>query len=434
MKRFLGLAATLLFAFACSKEVKQNVADKVTNAKEKVSDAVDDVTAPFGRPDDPKAREQQRFDARWRQLQSFRAQQVKQAQQQRQQEAAAAAAAQQIKFVKGTKQSFKGLDASGINATPVLVPISGDISGPSVLRAQVYLDRAHYSVGVIDGRWGRNSAISVWWWQQSHGLEATGDIDEATFRSLAAAAGGVQPVVQHQLTADDVAGPFVQIPEDVYDQEELKCLCYETLREKLAERFHASEEFLELLNPNTKFSELQAGQSINVPNVRAPLSADQRDIARVVISIAGNSFNAFDGAGNLVFHAPTTLGSTFDPSPSETVTVKKIIPNPQFHYNPKLYSEVPDDEPDAHLNPGPNSPVGVVWMALSKPHYGIHGTKDPDAIGYASSHGCVRLSNWDADEVRRRISEGIQVEFVDTRSSAADKATGDSGSDNKRGR
>ena len=434
MKKLLVPAAALLFAFACSKEAKQNVTEKVTNAKDKVVDAVDDVTTPFGRPDDPKAREQERFDARWRQLQSFKAQQAKQAQQQKQQQAVAAAKAQQIQFVTGKKQSFKGLDANGINATPVLIPISGDISGPSVLRAQVYLDRAHYSVGVIDGRWGRNSAIAVWWWQQAHGIEATGDIDEATFRSLAAAADVVQPVVQHQLTADDVAGPFVQIPEEVYDQEQLKCLCYESLREKLAERFHASEEFLELLNPDVKFSDLQAGQSINVPNVRASLSADQHDISRVVISIAGNSFNGFDAAGNLIFHAPTTLGSQFDPSPSETVTVKKIIPDPHFHYNPKLYSEVPDDKPDAHLNPGPNSPVGVVWMALSKPHYGIHGTKDPDAIGYASSHGCVRLSNWDADEVRHRISEGIQVEFVDTRSSAADKDTADSGSGDKRSR
>jgi len=135
----------------------------------------------------------------------------------------------------------------------------------------------------------------------------------------------------------------------------------------------------------------------------------------VVISIVGNSFDTFDAGGNLIFHGPTTLGSTFDPSPDETLHVVKIIDHPHFHYDPTLYHEVPDDMPDAHLSPGPNSPVGVVWIALSKEHYGIHGTKDPDSIGYTSSHGCVRLTNWDAAEVQHRISVGVPVAFVDTK-------------------
>jgi len=138
----------------------------------------------------------------------------------------------------------------------------------------------------------------------------------------------------------------------------------------------------------------------------------------VVVSIRGNTFNAFDASGNLVFHAPTTLGSKYDPSPNETVTVKSITHDPWFHYQPTLFAEVPDDEPEANLHPGPNSPVGVVWTALSKPHFGIHGTSDPDSIGYASSHGCVRLTNWDAAEFARRIKPGVVVEFMDTRRDA----------------
>ena len=282
-----------------------------------------------------------------------------------------------------------------------------------MLRAQLLLDRAHYSVGVIDGRWGRNSAIAVWWWQHAHGIEPTGDVDEATCRSLAQAAGNAPPVGSYRLTPDDVKGPFVSIPGDVYDQQRLDCLCYESLREKLAERFHSSEDFLELLNPDVKFSQLDAGNTINVPAVRPPMMADQHDFAKVVISIAGNSFNVYDANGSLVFHAPSTLGAGYDPSPDETLHVVKIVPDPHFHYDPTLYHEVPDYEPDAHLPPGPNSPVGVVWIALSKAHYGVHGTKDPDAIGYASSHGCVRLTNWDAAEVEHRISEGTPVAFVD---------------------
>jgi lipoprotein-anchoring transpeptidase ErfK/SrfK len=164
-----------------------------------------------------------------------------------------------------------------------------------------------------------------------------------------------------------------------------------------------------------KLSSVGEGQSLNVPNVRPPVTADNPDIARVVVSIAGNTFNAYDAAGNLIFHAPTTLGSKYDPSPQETTTVKKVVHDPHFHYQPKLFHEVPDSDPEANLNPGPNSPVGVVWIALTKPHFGIHGTGDPDSIGYASSHGCVRLTNWDAAEVGHRIREGVAVEFVDTR-------------------
>lgn len=424
MKRTTSLAAMLLILAACTKEqarqAKESAKGTAHSVAQKVADA---VTVPAYAPetDTPQAREKERFDQRWRDLQSFRIQQQQRAAAQQQHQQAAAAQAQPIQFVTRQKQSFKGLDVNGINSAPVVIPITGDMRGPGVLKAQVYLDRAHFSVGSLDGRWGRNSAITVWWWQRSHGLPATGEVDEATFRSIAAAGGGVPAVVQHSLTADDVKGPFVHIPDVVYDQQKLDCMCYESLREKLAEMFHCTEDFLELLNPDVKFSELQAGQSINVPNVRGPMTADQPDIAKVVISIAGNSFNAFDANGNLIFHAPTTLGAGYDPSPSETVKVVKVIDHPHFHYDPTLYHEVPDWKPDAELNPGPNSPVGVVWIALSKQHYGIHGTKDPDAIGYASSHGCVRLTNWDAAEVEHRITPGVLVSFVDTSHDGHDK-------------
>jgi len=430
------LMAAVLAAGCSKQEAKQTAQTTTAKVAQKVQEAFDDVSTPVGKPDPnaAKQREQERFDQRWRELQSFRAQQqaaaaAQQQQQQQQQQQKAAEQALQIAFVTGKKETFKGADPQKINAAPVNVPITGDQRGPSVLRAQVLLDRAHYAVGVIDGRWGRNSAIAVWWWQRAHGIQPTGDIDEATFRSIAQAAGNVEPVVSHTLTEDDVKGPFVTIPEEVYDQESLKCLCYESLREKLAERFHASEDFLEVLNPDVDFSSLAAGTTINVPNVREPMTADQRDIAKIVVSIAGNSLNGYDANGGLIFHAPTTVGAGYDPSPDETVQVAKIVPDPHFHYDPKLYHEVSDDKPDAHLNPGPNSPVGVVWIALSKPHYGIHGTKDPDSIGYASSHGCVRLTNYDADELRRRISEGVAVAFVDTSSKnlpeVAKKASGE---------
>jgi len=409
------IAATMvLVAAACSRETaKERVHETATKVAKKVADTADDVSAPFSRKEviDQQAREKERFDQRWRELQSFRAQQAAQAQAAAAQQAAASAP--KINFVSGKKETFKGVDANAINAAPVSVPISGDVRGPSVLKAQVFLDRNHFSVGSIDGRWGRNSAISVWWWQRAHGLPPTGDVDEATFRSLAAGAENVPAVVPYRLTADDVAGPFVSIPEDVYEQQNLKCMCYESLREALSEKFHASEDFLEVLNPHVKFSQLKEGDTIYVPNVRPPQTQDLHDVAKLVVSLAGNSMSGFNAAGQLVFHAPTTVGTGYDPSPDETVKLIKVVPDPHFHYDPTLYHEIPDTEPDAHLKPGPNSPVGRVWMALSKQHYGIHGTKDPDSIGYASSHGCIRLCNWDAEELEHRVSEGIPVSFVD---------------------
>ena len=415
----LAILTLLAFAAACSKET---VKEKTHTVTTKVKDAADDITAPFGRKRDQTdnaARERERFDQQWRQLQSFRAQQQQQAQTQTTappaQPAAETPPPANFRFVTKVKQSFKGLDAKGINDSAVLTPITGDMRGPSVLRAQVYLDRIHFSVGSLDGRWGRNSAITVWWYQRARGMETTGDVDEQTFRRLAAEAQYAPVVVPYTLTADDVKGPFRDIPDDVYEKAKLPQLGYQSLREKLSERFHCTEDFLEVLNPDVKFSQLEAGNPINVPNVRGPMTNDHPDIARIIISISGNSFNAFDANNNLIFHAPTTLGAGYDPSPTETLHVIKITPMPAFHYDPTLYHEVPDTEPDAQLPPGPNTPVGVVWMALSKPHYGIHGTPDPDSIGYASSHGCVRLTTWDAAEVEHRIQQGVNVSFVDVK-------------------
>jgi lipoprotein-anchoring transpeptidase ErfK/SrfK len=410
--RTLILAMAFTAAIACTKQeakqVGENTKAKAKEVAAKVDEAID-IAVPLGEKDDPAAREKERFDENWRKVGVF--QNVKTAPPPPPQQPKL-----QITFVPNGKESLKKMTAEQLNSAPVVVPIKGDVNGPSVLKTQVYLDRLDFSGGVLDGRWGRNSAIALWWFQRARGINATepGAVDEQTFRVLAEAAGGVPPLVSRTLSEDDVKGPFVSVPDDMYEKADLDCLCYESKVEKLAERFHTTQEFLEKINPYAKFSELNAGDAIWVPNVREPLTQDRPDIARVVVSIRGNTFNAFDAAGNLIFHAPTTVGSKYDPSPNETVYVKSIVHDPHFHYQPTLFSEVPDSDPEANLSPGPNSPVGVVWIALSKAHFGIHGTSDPDSIGYASSHGCVRLANWDAAEVAHRITPNVQVEFMDT--------------------
>jgi len=350
MKKSIPVVLAMVLVAACSKETAtQKTTNAVKTVTGKVHDAYNDITTPMGKPDNAAARAQQDADERWRQLQSFRAQQ--QAQQQQQQQAAPPAATTtapppaNFKFVTGQKETFKGVDAGGINNAAVNVPIKEGERGPSVLRAQVYLDRIHFSVGSIDGRWGRNSGITAWWYQRARGMEPTGDMDEQTYRKLAAEA-NYAPVVQtYTVTSDDVNYHFTKIPDSPYDKAKLSHLNYESLSELLAEKFHCTEDFLKVLNPDVKLSEASAGTKLVVPNVRPPMTSDQPDIARIIISISGNSFNGFDANNNVIFHAPSTLCAGYDPSPTETLHIVKIVQDPAFHYDPTLYHEVPDSMP-----------------------------------------------------------------------------------------
>jgi peptidoglycan hydrolase-like protein with peptidoglycan-binding domain len=283
-----------------------------------------------------------------------------------------------------------------------------------VLRVQTLLDRARFYPGVLDGRWGKNTEKAVWWFQVSEGLEPSGAVDSLTFERLQRAAGEpAATVIAHVLGADEVAGPFVSIPSDVYRQSRLRCLCYESLAEKLAERFHASLEVLADLNPGADLDALAAGDTLHVPAVDGAVP-DPRPIERVVVSGVGSYVHALDADGRIVYHFPTTLGSQYDPSPLGDLAVVSVHPDPWFHYQPRLLSGVDKSKPDTHLPPGPNNLVGSVWIKLSEPHYGIHGTRDPAAIGYASSSGCVRLTNWNATLLAGTVGAGTAVEFRDT--------------------
>jgi len=437
----LSATALLLSAVACSQEQAsqtQEASGRVADAAQAEGQQIQerlDPAVPVGPPPTAQELEQERFNQEWRRLGSFQvsqpsptpvAPQMTPAQMTPVPIAASptpAAPAQDIAFVQDPRfgEKMAGTNPAVIDTMPVRVPVKGDVNGPTVLKAQILLDRARFSPGFIDGRWGKNSEIAVYWFQRENGLPPTGEIDEGTYRALAAAGGNQPALLPYVLTAEDVKGPFTPIPEDVYDQEKLKCLCYETLTEALAERFHTSAGLLQTLNPGMKMDTAAAGQQIMVPNVRQAITQDTpAALSKLVVSVKGSYIHAVDMSGRTVFHAPTTLGSKYDPSPNETVKIVGIAHNPHFHYQPKLFHEVPDTNPEANLQPGPNSPVGVVWVALSKKHFGIHGTAHPESIGYSSSHGCVRLSNWDANDLSRQVQKGLTVEFVDTRAETAE--------------
>ena len=314
--------------------------------------------------------------------------------------------------------TFQQISSKSALAKPTKFPLKIPNRGPVPLQLQIMLDRAGFSPGIIDGTWGKNAASALKYFRVANAMDSaeTRTVDKATYDKLAANA--PNPLIKtYQVTADDMEGPFLPIPDDVYAQAKLKCLCYSSPAEELAEQFHTSEAMLKQLNPKVDLKSIAAGTSLQVPNVEVPVfdpmtrDTTGQAAAKIVISKKDFHTQLIDGSGKIVAHFPSTLGAGYDPSPTGGFRVTHISRDPGFNYQPALFAEVPDTKPKAKLPPGPNSPVGVVWMALSKPHYGIHGTSSPETIGYTNSHGCVRLTNWDADRLASLIRAGTPVEF-----------------------
>lgn len=318
-------------------------------------------------------------------------------------------------------EKWSDIAAETVNRGPATLPLPAAGEGPSIAAVQVLLDRALFSTGVIDGKWGKNTEKAVYWLQRREQLRATGQVDSATAARLRTLAGAGPLVREHALTAEDVAGPFRTLPEDIYARAELECLCYESLTEKLAERFHTTPELLAQLNPNLDLNRVSAGDVVQAPVPRDTAAAAGGNVTEIMISDGGGYLHALDAEGRILFHFPSTLGSEYAPSPTGRFEVTRIARDPTWHYQPELLTGVPDRHDDAVLPPGPNNAVGLVWIELSQPHYGIHGTSAPETIGYATSNGCVRLTNWDALFLAGRVRTGTPVNFRDT-TRAADES------------
>lgn len=289
-------------------------------------------------------------------------------------------------------------------------------SPKSLADVQVLLDRASYSSGVIDGRGGSNTRKAIGAFQAAHDLPVTGKVDPATWQNLTAAA-GQQALVLYTLQPADVAGPFVEIPQRIEDQAKLPALGYTSPLELLGEKFHCAPELLKALNPGVDFS--AAGQAIKVPNVApfVPWSKDQPlpekaalANVRVVVSKSESTLTVESG-DDVIFFAPVTAGSEHDPLPLGEWKINGISRAPVFHFNPKLFWDAKPTDTKATVPAGPNNPVGAVWIDLSKDHYGIHGTPEPQLIGKTLSHGCVRMTNWDAQAVAALVKPGTPVLF-----------------------
>ena len=278
---------------------------------------------------------------------------------------------------------------------------------PVLIKAEVLLDRSNFAPGVIDGRMGENVHNALVAYDKAHGLPVSGELDAPTWQALTTA--DQAPVLQtYTITAADVAGPWTpDVGENFVKMADLKQLGYSSAQELLAARFHMDQDFLKALNPGADFG--KAGTQITVV-------ATGRDtlpeVASLDVNKATKSVTALDGAGKVLAVFPATVGSTERPSPKGTWKVKGVAQNPDYTYNPAKLTWGPKKAGKLHIAPGPHNPVGVVWIALTAPDYGIHGTPDAHLVGKTASHGCVRLTNWDAEELSKAVKPGVKVTFL----------------------
>lgn len=332
-----------------------------------------------------------------------------------------------------------------------------------VMQLQVVLDRLGFTPGVVDGEVGLSTENAISGFQEANDLPVSGKLDAATSAALAKWT-NIPATRVVTIPGEFANEPFLKLPDKPADKAKLKRLGYASLDEKLAERFHTTVETLKALNPEGRPAGLaqtsasadrtppaspspaahptsksatasasffKSGQTIRVPNIGADkiadgsvedtgwlgtlqglgVGSDQPSAARIVVSKSAGTLKVYDGQDKLVGMYTATMGSQHDPLPLGNWKVLAVAHNPPFSYDPELFWDVPDSAAKHTLPPGPNGPVGVVWIDLSKEHYGIHGTPDPESIGRVQSHGCVRLTNWDAARLAQMVSSGTKVVF-----------------------
>jgi lipoprotein-anchoring transpeptidase ErfK/SrfK len=297
-----------------------------------------------------------------------------------------------------------------IEEKPAIEPditLTGKKSKFEITALQVFLDREGASPGVIDGRMGSNVSKAIRAYEKISGetLDPNNSEDILTRLGL----DGGLPITTYEISAADAAGPYVAaIPEDYSQKAQLPSMAYTSVTEALAEKFHMDENYLKELNPGVDFT--IPGTRIKVINPGAERTGV---VARIVADKARKQVFAYDDAGQLIAAYPASIGSSDTPSPSGLHAVARVAFDPNYTYNPKINFQQGNNTKVLTIPPGPNGPVGTIWIALDKPTYGIHGTPDPSRIGRSQSHGCIRLTNWDATELAKMVKPGVMVEFID---------------------
>ena len=308
-----------------------------------------------------------------------------------------------------------GLDAQAVNgaqfeaAKPASNKTAPKAAAPQpiLIKAQVLLARQHFSPGEIDGKPGANFSKALSAFATDRGLQPTGDLTPEIWNALAANAAD-PPLTDYTIADADVQGPFAKkVPARFEAMKSLPALSYVTPRELLAEKFHMSEALLSALNPGQKFD--SAGQRITVVNLA---SQKLGKVARIEVDKTDQTLKGFSPDGKLVAFDPVTAGSTEKPAPSGQLKIVSVQKNPTYRYNPEYHFKGVHTRRPFTIKPGPNNPVGAVWIGLNGQGYGLHGTPEPGKISKSESHGCIRLTNWDALELADAIAKGVPVDFT----------------------
>ncbi|HYC95739.1 MAG TPA: L,D-transpeptidase family protein [Sphingomicrobium sp.] len=355
----------------------------------------------------------------------------------------------------GSEAAAPFADPLASNDDPNAAPPPEDKPRP-LMQAQVVLDRLGFTPGVIDGKMGMSTVNALKGFQEARGLPVTGELDQATQQALAQWK-HIPATRVVRIPADFANDRFVQIPEEREDQAKLPAMGYSSLGEKIAERFHTTEEVLAELNappaaagPSTQAVSqgneaepqgneaapkptlaFRAGMQLRVPNIGADkfdpaavkdqkwantlrllgVGTDQPRAAKIEVDKSDQVLRVLDGQGKLIAQFTATMGSSQFPLPLGTWKIRGTSYNPPWQYDPALLATADKSDPKLEIPPGPNSPIGVVWIDISKEHYGIHGTDEPNRIGRAESNGCIRLTNWDAARLAQMVRPGIEAVF-----------------------